>query len=78
MYFHNDLVEDFIMVGGNVSIDLGIILYRESPKRYMVDAKELQVQSEFRGILIYTFAESENMFRFLVLPKAAHNILCSS
>ncbi|EGI69182.1 hypothetical protein G5I_02095 [Acromyrmex echinatior] len=42
VYFHDGLVEGFIMVGGNVSTGLGIILYHESPKRYMVGAKELQ------------------------------------
>jgi len=54
MYFHDGLVEGFIMVDGNVSIGLGIILYHESPKKYMVGAKELQVI--FRGVLIYSFA----------------------
>ena len=39
----NGLIEGFIMVDGNVSTGLGIILYHESSKRYMVDAKELQV-----------------------------------
>jgi len=43
MYFHDDLVEGFIMVGGNVSTGLDIILYHESAKKYMVGAKELQV-----------------------------------
>jgi len=60
-------------VGGNVSTGLGIILYHESPKRYIVGAKELQ--SEFRGVIICAFAGSENMFRFLVLLGAARNIL---
>jgi len=79
IYFHDGLVEGFIMVDGNVSTGLGIILYYESPKKYMVGAKELQVI--FRGVLIYAFAHmgggggSENMFQFLVLLEAARNIL---
>jgi len=43
IYFHDDLIEGFIIVGDNVFTDLGIILYHEFSKRYMVVAKELQV-----------------------------------